>query len=90
MSACNETPALTRGGGVGVGGAGGGSRGRRRSRVWVPEALPWSLICRDGADAESSCPESRTDSWSQDGERNPWSTPTTELWAPTGSSSRRV
>ena len=36
------------------------------------------------ADAESSCPESRTDSWSQDGARNPWSAPTTELWAPTG------
>ena len=37
------------------------------------------------ADAESSCPESRTDSWAQDGARNPWSAPTTELWAPTGS-----
>ena len=37
------------------------------------------------ADAESSCTESRTDSWSQDGARNPWSAPTTELWAPTGS-----
>ena len=36
------------------------------------------------ADAESSCPESRTDSWSQDGARKPWSAPTTELWAPTG------
>ena len=36
------------------------------------------------ADAESSCTESRTDSWSQDGARNPWSAPTTELWAPTG------
>ena len=36
-----------------------------------------------GADAESSCTESRTDSWSPDGERNPWSAPTTELWAPT-------
>ena len=35
------------------------------------------------ADAESSCTESRTDSWSQDGARNPWSAPTTELWAPT-------
>ena len=35
------------------------------------------------ADAESSCPESRTDSWSPDGARNPWSAPTTELWAPT-------
>ena len=34
-----------------------------------------------GADAESSCTESRTDSWSPDGERNPWSAPTTELWA---------
>ena len=33
------------------------------------------------ADAESSCPESRTDSWSQDGARNPWPAPTTELWA---------
>ena len=51
--------------------------------LWVPETLPWSLTCRDGADAESSCPESRTDSWSQDGARNPWSAPTTELWAPT-------
>ena len=38
-----------------------------------------------GADAESSCTESRTDSWSPDGARNPWSAPTTELWAPTGS-----
>ena len=37
------------------------------------------------ADVESSCPESRTDSWSPDGARNPWSAPTTELWAPTGS-----
>ena len=36
------------------------------------------------ADAESSCTESRTDCWSQDGARNPWSAPTTELWAPTG------
>ena len=36
-----------------------------------------------GADAESSCTESRTDSWSPDGARNPWSAPTTELWAPT-------
>ena len=36
------------------------------------------------ADAESSCIESRTDSWSPDGARNPWSAPTTELWAPTG------
>ena len=36
-----------------------------------------------GADAESSCTESRTDSWSPDGVRNPWSAPTTELWAPT-------
>ena len=35
------------------------------------------------ADAESSCTESRTDSWSPDGARNPWSAPTTELWAPT-------
>ena len=35
------------------------------------------------ADAESSCTESRTDSMSQDGARNPWSAPTTELWAPT-------
>ena len=35
------------------------------------------------ADAESSCPESRTDSWSLDAARNPWSAPTTELWAPT-------
>ena len=35
------------------------------------------------ADAESSCTESCTDSWSQDGARNPWSAPTTELWAPT-------
>ena len=35
------------------------------------------------ADVESSCTESRTDSWSQDGARNPWSAPTTELWAPT-------
>ena len=26
---------------------------------------------------------SRTDSWPQDGARNPWSAPTTELWAPT-------
>ena len=39
---------------------------------------------RLGADAESSCTESRTDSWSPDGARNPWSVPTTELWAPTG------
>ena len=36
-----------------------------------------------GADAESSCPESRTDSWSPKGARNPWSAPTTELWAST-------
>ena len=36
-----------------------------------------------GADAESSRTESRTDSWSPDGARNPWSAPTTELWAPT-------
>ena len=35
------------------------------------------------ADAESSCTESRTDSWAQDGARNPWSAPTTELWVPT-------
>ena len=35
------------------------------------------------ADAESSCTESRTDSWSQDGARSPWSAPTTELWTPT-------
>ena len=35
------------------------------------------------ADAESSCTESCTDSWSQDGARNPWSAPTTGLWAPT-------
>ena len=35
------------------------------------------------ADAESSCTESRTDSWSQDGARNPWSAPITELWTPT-------
>ena len=35
------------------------------------------------ADAESSLTESRTDFWSQDGARNPWSAPTTELWAPT-------
>ena len=35
------------------------------------------------ADAESSCTESRTDSWSQNGARNPWSAPTTESWAPT-------
>ena len=35
------------------------------------------------ADAESSCTASCTDSWSQDGARNPWSAPTTELWAPT-------
>ena len=31
-----------------------------------------------GADAEYSCTESRTDSWSPDGARNPWSAPTTE------------
>ena len=31
----------------------------------------------------SLCTESRTDSWSRDGARNPWSAPTTELWAPT-------
>ena len=31
----------------------------------------------------SLCTESRTDSWSQNGARNPWSAPTTELWAPT-------
>ena len=37
------------------------------------------------ADAEPSCTESRTDSWSPDGARNPWSAPTTELWAPTRS-----
>ena len=37
------------------------------------------------ADAESSCTASCTDSWSQDGARNPWSAPTTELWAPTAS-----
>ena len=37
------------------------------------------------ADAESSCTASCTDSWSQDGARNPWSAPTTALWAPTGS-----
>ena len=36
-----------------------------------------------GADAESSCTASCTDSWSRDGARNPWSAPTTELWAPT-------
>ena len=36
-----------------------------------------------GADADSSCTESCTDSWSPDGARNPWSAPTTELWAPT-------
>ena len=36
------------------------------------------------ADAESSCTESCTDSWSPDGARNPWSAPATELWAPTG------
>ena len=35
------------------------------------------------ADAESSCTESHTDAWSPDGARNPWSAPTTELWAPT-------
>ena len=35
------------------------------------------------ADAESSCTESRTDSWSPDGARNPCSAPTTESWAPT-------
>ena len=39
------------------------------------------------ADAESSCIESRTDSRSPDGARNPWSAPTTELWAPTGAKS---
>ena len=49
----------------------------------MPETRPWSLTCRDGADAESSCTESRTDSWAQDGARNPWSAPTIELWAPT-------
>ena len=43
-----------------------------------------------GADAESSCTESRTDSWSPDGARNPWSAPTTELWAPTGRPSTAV
>ena len=32
----------------------------------------------------SLCTESCTDSWSPDGARNPWSAPTTELWAPTG------
>ena len=42
----------------------------------------WPIAIR--ADAESSCTESCTDSWSQDGARNPWSAPTTELWAPTG------
>ena len=31
----------------------------------------------------SLCTESCTDSWSPDGARNPWSAPTTELWAPT-------
>ena len=40
------------------------------------------------ADAESSCTQSRTDSWSQDGARNPWSAPTTELWAPTPEADR--
>ena len=33
----------------------------------------------------SLCTESCTDSWSPDGARNPWSAPTTELWAPTPS-----
>ena len=42
------------------------------------------------ADAESSCTASCTDSWSQDGARNPWSAPTTELWAPTGAPLRRL
>ena len=36
-----------------------------------------------GADAESSCTESCTDSWSPDGARNPWSAPTAEFPAPT-------
>ena len=30
--------------------------------TWVPETRPWSLTCRDGADAESSCTASCTDS----------------------------
>ena len=34
------------------------------------------------ADPDSSCTASCTDSWSQDGARNPWSAPTTELCAP--------
>ena len=38
---------------------------------------------RLGADAESSCTKFRTDSWSPEGARNPWSALTTELWAPT-------
>ena len=42
-----------------------------------------------GADAESACTESRTDSWSPDAARNPWSAPTTELWAPTGPEAQR-
>ena len=37
-----------------------------------------------GADAESSCTESRTDSWSPDGALNPWSAPTTEYGHPHG------
>ena len=45
---------------------------------------------RLGADAESSCTESRTDSRSPDGARNPWSAPATELWAPTGSGTLEV
>ena len=42
------------------------------------------------ADAESSCTESCTDSWSPDGARNPWSAPTTELWAPTSATGSRA
>ena len=33
-------------------------------------------------DAESSCTASCTDSWSQDGARNPWSAPTTDYGHP--------
>ena len=48
------------------------------------EACGCRKLCRGrwpaamGADAEYSCTESRTDSWSPDGARNPWSAPTTE------------
>ena len=62
---------------------------RRFQRALTPLPCGCRKLCRGrqpaamGADAESTCTESRTDSWSPDGARNPWSAPTTELWAPT-------